>query len=384
MRIPNRSDSGNDVSSGGSWAVFESRAWAGPSARDRRRRHLDGDPRRRLLVLLGPSAAVDDAPADDRRLLEPTSGRIVLDGEDITSAPARKRDVAMVFQNYALYPHLSVARNLGFPLRVRKVPKEEAATGSTRWRSNSRSRTCWTASPRAVGRPSSARRGRARDRAQPQGVPDGRAAVEPRREAADGHPSRAHRAAPAPRRTFVYVTHDQVEAMTMATRIALLNRGAVEQIGTPEEVYDRPRRCSSPAPRQSRDEPPRRNRPDIRGTVRAEAPGLRCRPVGRHHRGLDVVLGIRPEHLRTGTGAEDVSLTATVDSVENLAARRSRTAPSATPPCASGRRGRSRCAPASPSPSPPIPNTYTSSTARASPARVDRHLAALRLPRLFR
>ncbi|WP_141124828.1 ABC transporter ATP-binding protein, partial [Prescottella equi] len=84
----------------------------------------DGD----FLVLLGPSGCGKTTLLRMiAGLLEPTSGRIVLDGEDITSAPARKRDVAMVFQNYALYPHLSVARNLGFPLRVRKVPKEEAA-----------------------------------------------------------------------------------------------------------------------------------------------------------------------------------------------------------------------------------------------------------------
>ncbi|GAB2627244.1 ABC transporter ATP-binding protein [Prescottella soli] len=277
----------------------------------------DGD----FLVLLGPSGCGKTTLLRMiAGLLEPTSGRIVLDGEDITSAPARKRDVAMVFQNYALYPHLSVARNLGFPLRVRKVAKDEAADRVDEVARQLEIAHLLERKPKelsggqrqrvAVGR-AIVRNPKAFLMDEPLSNLDAKLRTATRRELTD-----LHRRLGA---TFVYVTHDQVEAMTMATRIALLNGGSVEQIGTPEEVYDRPASVFVAGFLGS----PAMNLLDAtvvgtHGTVRAEAPGLRAELFAGTTGDLDVVLGIRPEHLRVGDRSDAVSLTATVDSIENL------------------------------------------------------------------
>ncbi|MGF7124519.1 ABC transporter ATP-binding protein [Rhodococcus sp. AG1013] len=277
----------------------------------------DGD----FLVLLGPSGCGKTTLLRMiAGLLEPTSGRIVLDGEDITSAPARKRDVAMVFQNYALYPHLSVARNLGFPLKVRKVEKSQAAERVDEVARQLEIAHLLDRKPKelsggqrqrvAVGR-AIVRNPKAFLMDEPLSNLDAKLRTATRRELTD-----LHRRLGA---TFVYVTHDQVEAMTMATRIALLNGGAVEQIGTPEEVYDRPASVFVAGFLGS----PAMNLLDatvrtVDGAVCALAPGMRADLWPGETDDLDVVLGIRPEHLRVGDNTESVCLTATVDSVENL------------------------------------------------------------------
>ncbi|MBM4686307.1 ATP-binding cassette domain-containing protein [Rhodococcus hoagii] len=344
----------------------------------------DGD----FLVLLGPSGCGKTTLLRMiAGLLEPTSGRIVLDGEDITSAPARKRDVAMVFQNYALYPHLSVARNLGFPLRVRKVPKEEAADRVDEVAQQLEIAHLLDRKPKelsggqrqrvAVGR-AIVRNPKAFLMDEPLSNLDAKLRTATRRELTE-----LHRRLGA---TFVYVTHDQVEAMTMATRIALLNRGAVEQIGTPEEVYDRPASVFVAGFLGS----PAMNLLDatvlsIRGTVRAEAPGLRADLWAGTTEDLDVVLGIRPEHLRTGTRRGG-----------RLTHRHSRfrREPRQRGDRVLHRRRRHRVRPVAAADRDarrPVPHPHHRSRTRTplrplerSPARVDRHLAALRLPRLFR
>ena len=130
-----------------------------------------------------------------------TSGQVVLDGQVINDLPPKDRDIAMVFQNYALYPHMNAAKNMGFPLKMRGL----AATRDrhTRERGGARPRPLGHAAQEAtdaLGRAAAARRHGARDRPQPAGVPDGRAALEPRREAARRdargdlpHPARSRR-----------------------------------------------------------------------------------------------------------------------------------------------------------------------------------------------
>jgi multiple sugar transport system ATP-binding protein len=198
----------------------------------------DGD----FLVLLGPSGCGKTTLLRMiAGLLEPTSGRLLLDGRDITDEPSKRRDLAMVFQSYALYPHLTVAKNLGFPLRVHRVAKAEIAK-----------RVREVAEVLEIDH-LLARRPKELSGGQRQRVAVGRALVrnpaaflmdEPLsnldaklRTATRQELTSLHRRLGA---TFVYVTHDQVEAMTMATRIAVLNAGRLEQIGTPAEVYDRP------------------------------------------------------------------------------------------------------------------------------------------------
>ncbi|CAA2139210.1 sn-glycerol-3-phosphate import ATP-binding protein UgpC [Hyphomicrobium sp. ghe19] len=193
-------------------------------------------------VLLGPSGC---GKTTLMRIIagleEVTSGEIVISGQDVTHTRASERDVAMVFQSYALYPHLSVAHNLGFPLKVRgeasgvidaKVKKVAALLGLT---------ALLQRKPKQLSG------------GQRQRVALGRAIIrEPRiflfdeplsnldanmREGVRSELIRFHADV---RKTIVYVTHDQVEAMTMAQRIVVMHEGVIQQIGTAKEVYKKP------------------------------------------------------------------------------------------------------------------------------------------------
>src|SRR5205085_10619647 len=169
----------------------------------------------------------------------PTSGRILLDGEDVTALPASARDIAFVFQLFALYPHMNVRQNIGFPLRcqnfsraqIRKSVQEAAKllridhlldrrvgglSGGDRQR---------VALGRAI-----VRRPRALLLAEPLGASDSEF-----RRLMCGELRELHDRIDA---TSIYITHDQLEAMAMADRIAIMNQGRVEQIGTPQETYD--------------------------------------------------------------------------------------------------------------------------------------------------
>ncbi|WP_433559436.1 ABC transporter ATP-binding protein [Pseudonocardia xinjiangensis] len=258
----------------------------------------DGD----FLVLLGPSGC---GKSTLLRMLAgltpPSAGRILLDGRDITATPPRDRDLAMVFQSYALYPHLTVARNIGFPLRARRRPRPEVA-----------SRTETVA--RVLGLEELLhRRPRELSGGQRQRVALARALVrdpgaflldEPLsnldatlRTATRAELTELHRRLGS---TFVHVTHDQVEAMTMATRIAVLNAGRLEQVGTAAQVYDEPASVfvagflGSPAMGLL---PGRIEH--VEGSLRVLAPDVDI-PLGvpdPEDAGREVVLGIRAEHL---------------------------------------------------------------------------------------
>ena len=175
-------------------------------------------------------------------LEEVNAGAILIGDRDVTDLPPKDRDIAMVFQNYALYPHMTVADNMGFALKIAGMGKEEhPPSASRRPRRSSTSSTYLDRKPKALsgGQRQRVAMGRAIVR-QPAGVPHGRAAVQPRRQAAraDPHPDRALQ-----RRlgvTTVYVTHDQVEAMTMGDRVAVLKDGLLQQVDTPRNLYDRP------------------------------------------------------------------------------------------------------------------------------------------------
>jgi multiple sugar transport system ATP-binding protein len=273
-----------------------------------------------FLVLLGPSGCGKSTLLRMvAGLTPPTGGRILLDGRDITAAAPRERDLAMVFQSYALYPHLTVAKNIGFPLRTRRRrdPRIDPAARVAEVAAVLGLEDLLDRRPKALsgGQRQRVALGRAlvRDPGaflldEPLSNLDATLRTATRAELTDLHRRL--------RSTFVYVTHDQVEAMTMATRIAVLNGGRLEQVGTPEEVYDAPASTfvagfiGAPAIGLL---PARLSTVD--GELRALGDGVDVR-LGPGDHQADVLLGVRPEHLRIGTG--EVELRGRVRLVENL------------------------------------------------------------------
>ena len=195
-----------------------------------------------LLVLVGPSGCGKSTLLRCiAGLDEPTSGRILIDGVDVTRAEPRARDLAMVFQSYALYPHLTVAQNLGFGLKMRGVPAAEIE------------RQVFAAAEMLELGALLDRLPRQLSGGQRQRVAMGRAVVRhPKAFLFDEPLSNLDASLRGAMRleiarlrdrlkaTMVYVTHDQVEAMTLADRIAILDKGVVQQLGTPRTLYRRP------------------------------------------------------------------------------------------------------------------------------------------------
>src|SRR5882672_1255220 len=169
------------------------------------------------------------------------SGTLILDGHDITKLPPSKRDLAMVFQSYALYPHMSVADNMSFALRLANVDKSviEEKVGRAAQILNLGAYLARTPRELSGGQRQRVAIGRAIVRApkvflfdEPLSNLDAALRGQTRIEIA-----KLHRDLGA---TTIYVTHDQVEAMTMADRVVVLRDGAIEQVGTPLDLYDRP------------------------------------------------------------------------------------------------------------------------------------------------
>ena len=203
--------------------------------------HLDIDPGE-LLVLVGPSGC---GKSTSLRMLagleDVTSGSIHVGGRDVTHLPPKDRDIAMVFQSYALYPHFTVGENMGFALKIARVSKSEI-----------RSRVAEAAKVLDL-EPLLDRKPAALSGGQRQRVAMGRAIVrEPQVFLMDEPLSNLDAKLRVQTRTqiatlqqrlgvtTVYVTHDQVEAMTMGDRVAVLKDGVLQQAASPLELYDRP------------------------------------------------------------------------------------------------------------------------------------------------
>src|ERR1700694_950474 len=195
-----------------------------------------------FLVLRGPSGCGKTTLMRMIAGLErPTSGDIVIDGNIVTGLPPRARNVAMVFQSYALYPHLTVEKNISFPLRAVGMPKDEI-----------RKKVAWATQMFGIQRFVD-RKPRQLSGGGPQRVALARAVVrEPvvflRDEPLSNLDAKLRNSARDELKHFqrnlgtttIYVTHDQAEAMGLGDRIAVLNQGKVIQIGTPYEIYGRP------------------------------------------------------------------------------------------------------------------------------------------------
>ena len=171
----------------------------------------------------------------------PTNGEIYLDGNAISNIPPHKRGIGMVFQNYALFPHMTVYENLAFPLRVRKIPKDEADKKIDKALSMVALQGFETRMPMQLSGGQQQRVAVARSLVfDPQVVlmdePLG-ALDKNLRESMQYEIKHIHESIGV---TVVYVTHDQTEALTMSSRIAVFNDGKVQQLSSPDELYERP------------------------------------------------------------------------------------------------------------------------------------------------
>jgi multiple sugar transport system ATP-binding protein len=195
-----------------------------------------------FLILVGPSGCGKSTLMNTiAGLEEVTTGQLLLAGEDVTERSPKDRDIAMVFQSYALYPTMNVARNISFGLEMRGVPKQErdqrVQEVSTLLQINhllDRKPSQLSGGQRqrvAMGR-ALARSPRVYLFDEPLSNLDAKLRVEMRTEIKKLHKRLGT--------TIVYVTHDQIEAMTLADRIAVMKDGVVQQLGTPNEIYDNP------------------------------------------------------------------------------------------------------------------------------------------------
>ena len=195
-----------------------------------------------FVVFVGPSGCGKSTLLRLIAGLEQTdAGSIALDGRDITEAPSSQRDLAMVFQSYALYPHMSVFENMSFALKLAKVPQAQVRDKVERAAQILNLTQYLQRTPKELsgGQRQRVAIGRAIVRApkvflfdEPLSNLDAALRGQTRIEIA-----KLHRDLGA---TTVYVTHDQVEAMTLADRVVVLRDGRIEQVGTPLELYDRP------------------------------------------------------------------------------------------------------------------------------------------------
>lgn len=259
-----------------------------------------------FLVLVGPSGCGKTTALRCLAGLEEVSEGEILIGERVVNdVPPKDRDIAMVFQSYALYPHLSVYDNMAFGLKLRKVPKEEIRRRVNEAADILGIRDLLDRKPRQLSG------------GQRQRVAVGRAIVrEPKvflfdeplsnldaklRVAMRAEISKLHQRLQT---TFIYVTHDQTEAMTMASRIAVINKGILQQLDTPQNLYDKPNNLfvagfiGSPAMNFF---PGKLRRQDGKLLVDTGDFALTIPPshVQRYeaHAGKDIIFGIRPENV---------------------------------------------------------------------------------------
>ena len=255
-----------------------------------------------FVVLVGPSGCGKSTLLRMIAGLEEVSdGEIHIGSREVSNLPARDRDIAMVFQNYALYPHMTVKENMGFALKLKKVSAQQTAEKVNRAASMLGLDKLLDRFPRQLsgGQRQRVAMGRALVRDpqvflfdEPLSNLDAKLRVQMRGEIKAMHQRIGT--------TTIYVTHDQVEAMTMADKIVVLHDGVIEQIGAPLELYDRPANLfvagfiGSPAMNFVRG----RVEEGIFRTTKGLTLPLPVSANPGELGGRDLVYGIRPEHIR--------------------------------------------------------------------------------------
>ncbi|MFI7584548.1 ABC transporter ATP-binding protein [Kocuria sp. M1N1S27] len=273
-----------------------------------------------FLVLVGPSGC---GKSTSLRMLagleDVNAGRIRIGDRDVTDVPSKDRDIAMVFQNYALYPHMTVAENMGFALKIAKISAEERRRRVEEAAKILDLTDYLDRKPKALsgGQRQRVAMGRAIVRSpqvflmdEPLSNLDAKLRVQTRTQIA----SLTRRLGV----TTVYVTHDQVEAMTMGDRVAVLKDGLLQQVDTPRNLYDRPTNVfvagfiGSPA----------MNLLELPLTESGVQFGGAVHPVPRDVLGATrertVVVGVRPEDLEQAPAGEGLAVE--IDVVEELGA----------------------------------------------------------------
>ncbi len=253
-----------------------------------------------FVVFVGPSGCGKSTLLRLIAGLEDTSGgNIKIDGKDATDLPPAKRELAMVFQSYALYPHMSVRKNIAFPMKMAKMSQEEQ---NKRIESAAKSLNLTDYLDRKPGQLSGGQRqrvaiGRAIVREpiaflfdEPLSNLDAALRVGMRMEIGELHKKLDT--------TMIYVTHDQVEAMTMADKIVVLQAGVIEQIGTPLELYRNPQNLF------------------VASFIGSPKMNLIEGAKAREHKAHTI--GIRPEHIDISTKASEEAWKGTVGIAEHL------------------------------------------------------------------
>lgn len=289
-----------------------------------------------FMVLVGPSGCGKTTALRMVAGLEDiTSGDLTIGGRTMNNVPSKDRDIAMVFQNYALYPHLTVAENMGFGLKLRKTPKDEIRTRVEKAAGILGLTPLLDRKPRALsgGQRQRVAMGRAIVREpqaflmdEPLSNLDAKLRVQTRAEVA-----RLQRDLSV---TTIYVTHDQTEAMTMGDRVAVMRKGVLQQVDKPQVLYDNPANVfvaafiGSPAMNV------------IEATIvedggsafviigsqrlRLDESVLSLTPSLRKHLDRTVLLGIRPEDIEdaaiAGDAPPDQTMEASIDLVEQMGA----------------------------------------------------------------
>ncbi len=282
-----------------------------------------------FMVLVGPSGCGKTTALRMVAGLEDiTSGILRIGGKEANDESPKERDIAMVFQNYALYPHMTVAENIGFALKLRHMPKDQI-NAKVKETADILGLTDWL--DRKPGQLSGGQRQRvAMGRAivrepsvflmdEPLSNLDAKLRVQMRAE--------VHRIQRRMGVSTIYVTHDQVEAMTMGDRVTVMRDGTLQQVDTPQKLYDNPDNVfvaafiGSPAQNLYDAVVGEGARSVKLGSQEIDLPDAIVvkRPALRAYAGKDVVVGMRPEHLRAAspeiTGPK---LVGNVDLVEAL------------------------------------------------------------------
>ena len=278
-----------------------------------------------FVVIVGPSGCGKSTLLRMVAGLEAiTGGEVSIDGRVVNDLEPKDRDIAMVFQNYALYPHMTVFDNMAYGLRIRGMPKDEIRTRVDKAAKILELGALLERRPKQLsgGQRQRVAMGRAIVREpkvflfdEPLSNLDAKLRVQMRTE--------IKKLRERVKTTAIYVTHDQVEAMTLADRIVLMNGGKVEQIGTPEDVYDEPATLfvagfvGASAMNLVRG----RIEADARSSAVTLGDGARLAlPPGRYdaHAGREVTIGLRPEHLHLAVDDASASLVGAARVVEPL------------------------------------------------------------------